>query len=249
MPDENNNSTSIPCPKPSTNFQTPAESQLSAFQLAANCKDTQPDASHEPFCFELFRRAIVEDCSLSWHYFHTQYYPLVRYWVSRQFSDTASYTLDDLAQDTFTAFWRFYTCDKLAKARDLADVLAYLKKCAATTVIAAHRRAERDPPQIQYEQQVLDTQTVLLPTENAGLQRVSAQSLWGLIEVKCKNESEQLIARLTFLAGLKPRDIAEQYPELFADVKDVYRIKRNLLERLRRAPRIKSYAKKSGLSI
>lgn len=248
MLDENEDRPS-PTKKSSTDEQEASPRHLVVSQLAVRCQDTQPDASHESFCFELFRRAIVRDCSLSWHYLYTQYYPLVRYWVSRQFSDTASYTLDDLTQDTFTAFWRFYTCDKLAQAKDLADVLAYLKKCATTTVIAAHRRAERDPPQILYEQQVLDAQTAVPPTELAGLQRVNAQRLWELIEAKCKNEPERLIARLTFLSGLKPRDIAEQYVELFPNVEDVYRIKRNLLERLRRAPRIKSSAKKSGLSL
>jgi RNA polymerase sigma factor (sigma-70 family) len=217
-------------------------------QLAARCEKTQSDGSHEPFCFELFRRAIVEDCAISWHYLHTQYYPLVRYWVSKGLSATV-YTLDDLTQDTFTAFWRFYTPDNLAQADGLGDVLAYLKSCAASTVAQAHRGAERRPSQTDYDQDILDAQVTNPSTETSALRRVNAQRLWALVEARCKNEKEHLVARLTFLAGLKPRHIAEQFPETFPDVNDVYRVKRNLTVRLRRDPTLKSYAKKSGISI
>jgi hypothetical protein len=75
--------------------------EISPSQLAARCRNIQPDASHEPFCFELVRRAIVEGSSLCWHYLHNQYYSLVRYWVSRRAPSDPD-TIDDLTQNVFT---------------------------------------------------------------------------------------------------------------------------------------------------
>ena len=98
--------------------------EISLFQLAARCRNTQPDGSHEPSCFELFRRAVVEACCLCWQHLHHQYYPLVRYWVTRCASLDPD-TIDDLTQEALTAFWRSYKPDKLARARGLGDVLAY----------------------------------------------------------------------------------------------------------------------------
>lgn len=101
--------------------------------LAACCQNTQPDGSHGSFCLELFRHAIVEGCSLSWHYLYNHYYSLVRYWVSqRAVSDPDA--IGDLTQGALTTFWHFYTAEKPACATGLQDVLAYLKSCVASVV-------------------------------------------------------------------------------------------------------------------
>jgi hypothetical protein len=76
--------------------------EISISQLT-RCRNTQPDGSHEPSCFELFRRAVVEACCLCWQHLHYQYYPLVRYWVTRCASLDPD-TIDDLTQEAFTAF-------------------------------------------------------------------------------------------------------------------------------------------------
>jgi len=204
-------------------------------QLAACCQNTQPDASHEPFCFELFRRAIVEGCSVCWHYLVTQYYPLVRYWVSQCTSATPD-AIDDLTQDAFIAFWRFYTPEKLSRANGLADILAYLKSCVASAVAQAQRKRVKTVPEIEWDQQIVDAYTSVQSAEASALQRVAAQRVWDIIEAHCNDEQERVVARCTFLASLQPRHIAERFPHLFPDVSDVHRVKRNLVARLRRDP-------------
>jgi RNA polymerase sigma factor (sigma-70 family) len=209
--------------------------QLSPLQLAARCQNTRPDASHEPFCFELFRRAIVEGCSLCWHYLHNQYYSLVRYWIcQRAFLDPD--TIDDLTQDAFTAFWRFYTPDKLDRADGLGDVLYYLKSCAASAVAQACRKAGKMPPEEELDEQMIDGCVSTHSAEASALQQADTGRLWAAVEACCNDERERLLVRLVFVAGLKPRYIAERFPDLFHDVSEVYRVKRNLLDRLRRDP-------------
>jgi RNA polymerase sigma factor (sigma-70 family) len=216
--------------------------ETSPAQLAAHCRNIQPDASHEPFCFELFRRAIVEGCSLSWHYLHNQYYSLVRYWVSRR-APSDSDTIDDLTQDAFAAFWRFYTPDKLARADGLGDILSYLKSCAASAVSQARRKAEHRVLEAEWDEQTVDACVSTRSAEASALQQVAAQRLWTVVAACCNDERERLVARLIFRAGIKPRHVAEQFPDLFPDVSDVYRVKRNLLDRLRRNPNLRGMRK------
>lgn len=208
-------------------------------KLAARCRNTQPDASHERFCFELFRRAIVEGCSLSWHYLHNQYYSLVRYWVCRR-APLDPDTVDDLTQDAFTAFWRFYSPEKLAYAAGLGDVLSYLKSCAASAVAQAFRRQERAVVEEGWDAGVVDGCVSTPSAEASASRHLDAQSLWAIIEERCNDERDLLVARLTFVSGMKPSRIAELCPDLFVDVSQVHRVKRNLLDRLRRHPVLRS---------
>lgn len=209
-------------------------SHISPSQLAARCQQMQPDASHEPFCFELFRRAILEGCSLCWHYLHNQYYPLVRYWISQRAPPDPD-TVDDLTQETFATFLRFYTPDKLAHADRLGAVLAYLKSCAASTVAQARRRT--DPGMLEdWDEQTVDSQVSAHSAEFAALQKLKAQDVWAALRACCNDERDCLVARLIFVSGTKPRDVALQHSDLFPDVAEVYRVKRNLLDRLRRHP-------------
>lgn len=208
---------------------------MSPSQLAARCRNTQPDASHEPFCFELFRRAIVEGSSLCWHYLHNQYYSLVRYWVFLRTPPDPD-GIDDLTQEAFAAFWRFYTSDKLACADGLGHILSYLKSCAASAVAQAQRKTARGVKEAEWDERVVDACVSIHSAEVSALQQVNAQQLWAVVEACCNDERERLLARLTFLAGLKPRHIAERFPDLFTHVSEVYRVKRNLLDRLRRDP-------------
>jgi RNA polymerase sigma factor (sigma-70 family) len=219
-----------------------APREMDAQRLAARCQHTRPDGSHEPFCFELFRRAIAEGCSLSWHYLHHQYYRLVRYWVSQRTSSD-SQAVDDLTQDAFAAFWRFYTADKLDAAGGLGSVLSYLKSCASSAVAQAHRKADRRVPQADWDAERVDDQAWAPSTEGRALGALTAERIWEAVVERCKNEQERLVARSTFLAGLKPRHIAERFPDAFPEVSEVYRVKRNLLARLQRDPTLQRMCK------
>ena len=61
------------------------------------------------------------------------------------------------------------------------------------------------------------------------------------MEAELLDQAERLVARLCLVLDLKPREVYERHPDRFADVADVYRVKRNLLERLRRSPAIRRF--------
>ena len=73
---------------------------------------------------------------------------------------------------------------------------------------------------------------------------MAADELWTAVEACCTDDRDRLIARLVLQAGLKPRHIAEQFPHRFSDVSEVYRIKRNLIDRLRRDPTVRDLCQK-----
>ena len=53
-------------------------------------------------------------------------------------------------------------------------------------------------------------------------------------------EQERLLVCLMYVHGLKPSEVCAGYARLFPSVEDVYRVKRNLLERLRRNRRLRA---------
>lgn len=213
--------------------------QMTPGQLADGCRQVKHDNSHEIYCFELFRRAIQEKSEQCWAVLYTQYSKLVAHWIG-QFSKNSAPLLEapaeDLVTDAFTAFWRAFTADKLPSSRQLAPVLSYLKSCAATAVLQAKRRAERSVQQMEWQPEVLDnmlgTQQVSDRPEQVILQTLWQEKLWQVVNNCCHDERERLLARLSFVSDLKPGEILERHPDLFADVAEIYTMRRNLKNRL-----------------
>ena len=50
-----------------------------------------------------------------------------------------------------------------------------------------------------------------------------------------------MVAYLSFARDLKPSEIFGRHPRLYESVADVYRIKRNVIERLRRSPEVRAF--------
>jgi DNA-directed RNA polymerase specialized sigma24 family protein len=71
--------------------------------------------------------------------------------------------------------------------------------------------------------------------------RLSAQDLWQAIQEELTGEAERLLIYLTYIQGMKPAQISSEYQRVFPTVDDVYRVKRNVLERLRRNRRLRVY--------
>jgi DNA-directed RNA polymerase specialized sigma subunit len=67
------------------------------------------------------------------------------------------------------------------------------------------------------------------------IDRLERRQLWQTIDVELPDARERLVAHLSFVAGLSPREILARHPEKFVDVFDVYRTKRNMIDRLRRS--------------
>lgn len=230
-----------------------ALNQWTPLQLLAHCRDSRPDNAHEPFCFELFRRAIAEKSEQCWAVIYQQYQKLVYRWVldfAKSSDPIDDLSIEDLVMDAFTAFWRAYTIEKLNNAGGLGSILSYLKSCVATTVLQARRKAGKTLLKTEWDESVIDTQpatTNAADWEQMSFKQVSVNQLWTIVDSCCHDEKERVIARLSFVADLKPNNILEHYPDLFADVAEIYTVRRNLKNRLKRNAQLRAWQEESSL--
>lgn len=203
-------------------------------ELAGSCREeTEKFARREPsrdiFCLELLRRAIVERDEAAWGAVFAQYQGLVLGWVRRH-PAAASVAEDEgyWVNRTFERFWSALRAERFDSFAGLAALLRYLKLCAHSILldeVRARARARIEEGEVEGR---------VAGPESATLEALGRQELWRIVAATAGDEQERLIARLCFALDLKPREIQARYPEQFATVAEVYRVKRNLLERLRR---------------
>ncbi len=66
------------------------------------------------------------------------------------------------------------------------------------------------------------------------IDQLAAREVWHIIDSEVTCQDERLIFQQVIVLGWPPREVQRCYPALFPGVRDVYRVKRNVLERLRR---------------
>jgi DNA-directed RNA polymerase specialized sigma24 family protein len=178
--------------------------------------------------YDLFRRAVVGGDQWAWEALYARYERLVGGWLRRHTAATqAGESLDYLINRTFERFWLYVTPDRFGSFQGLPALLQYLKLCAHGVLLDDVRSRVRR--QAIYGRVGVGAQDVVEVED-----RELAHELWQAVRAVAHEEAEYIVAILAFVQGVKPREIHRLHPDRFASVADVYRIKRNLLERLRR---------------
>jgi hypothetical protein len=184
------------------------------------------------FAYELFRRALAECDQDAWRYIYTCYQQLVDYWVRR----TKAFAHSGESSEYFIGaalarFWAAIPPERFGCFPSLASLLHYLFLCATSVVIDGARThvwvetlGERDAAwrrrQVSAEEEVIN--------------RMSREVLWTYVDAKLRNEEERVVIFNDFVMGMKPREIHQTYPNMFASVNEIYVVKRNVLDRLGR---------------
>jgi hypothetical protein len=184
---------------------------------------------------ELFRRAIVEQDDAAWRAVVEVYRGVLaahagRRAVRRLIGEDDGFCVDR----AFQRFWMATNRRRLhgGEFTDLASIIKYLKMCLAS-VLLDEARARRRAARLSLDEVQPEACISGDPSE-AVVVGLTGRELWGVIDRTLAAPNERLIARLSFIAGLSPREILARHPERFTDVFDVYRAKRNMIERLRR---------------
>lgn len=210
---------------------------LSVDQLAAHCAEEtaryrRGESHAERYCFELFRRAVALRDERAWAAVYETYAEVVRRWVGTRMDPDEGVPL------AFERFWRAIDAEKFRRFGSLAALLQYLKMCVHTAVLDRARAAAA----VAVEQPIDDA--MALPgaddVERSVGQRLDTAAFWRLIGRLLDDEREQRLLYLSYAIGLSPREICARHGDLFPDVREIYRIKRNALERLRRAPELRT---------
>jgi len=232
---------------------SPIES-LSINDLARCCSEEtskflKQSASNDRYCLELFRRAITRRSEDAWACIYQQYAPLVLTWVNQHQSATSLLGQDGSAPLVNAAFAKFsqaMTPTKMDNFDSLAAVLKYLKMCVHS-VIADEVRS-RQARQYEETLELIEHEPASDDPADDVVSNISAQGLWQVIQEELNGEDERILIYLAYVQGMKPGEISSQHNRLFPTVEDVYRIKRNVLERLRRNRRLQLLFKHQYLS-
>ncbi len=237
----------------SDHLQSASETMLSINELALCCaeetnKFLKQSVSNDRFCLELFRRAIVNRDDDAWACVYQQYAPLVLTWVTQRQSAAAILGQDGsgpLVNASFAKFSQALTPAKMANFDSLAAILKYLKMCVHSVV--ADEVRSRQARQYEETLDVIEHEPASDDPADDVVANISAQGLWQVIQEELNGEDERILIYLAYIHGMKPHEISSQHRRLFPTVDDVYRIKRNVLERLRRNRRLQMMFKQHYL--
>ncbi len=245
MESRNLSQSSGPQPAMRGQSDSAAPSELLSINELARCcseetnKFLKQSASNDRFCLELFRRAIIKRDDGAWASIYQQYAPLVLTWVTQHQSATSLLGQDGsapLVNGAFAKFSQALTPAKMSNFSSLAAILKYLKMCVHS-VVADEVRARQSR---QYEETLdaIEHEPASDDPADDVVANISAQDLWKIIQGELNGEDERVLIYLAYVQGMKPSEISSMYPHFFPTVDDVYRIKRNVLERLRRNRRL-----------
>lgn len=215
----------------------PQRMDLSALESACQQESGRffrNENSDDRFCYELFRRAIEQGNKYAWDSIMVTYQNLVRGWIRRNsLLDATDIPLEELTALSYQRFWYATSRVPFTRFPTLQAILQYLNLCCGSAVTDKARRARREPSVSALENHYD------LSNENgdgAGYSSMEDDErtlLWQRVEAVARTEAEQILLDACFNMDLPPRRILEAYPDHFHEIQDIYRIKRNLLNRLR----------------
>lgn len=210
--------------------------QMNLAALADRCgqemqRQRRKEVFDDQYCLEIFRRAILQHMDQAWETLQQRFSETVRIWLRSH----ASY---DLAQAhdseenyialTFNRFW--HASHKSQQPLDFPTIYAALKYLHATMngVVIDSLRTQRRTKEVPLPETDSPDEPFVTPEPN------DDQAVWQSLQGLIADAREQRVLYLLYYCGLKPREIVERCPQEFSDVKEVYRLSHNILDRLRR---------------
>lgn len=187
-------------------------------------------SSNDRYCLEIFRRAIVLREDDAWAFLQRQFSENVRAWLSRHPNRDAALRHDgeqSYVDEAFRRFWLAVSEHQLM-FNSVASALSYLHFCLNSAIMDALRAFSRPKEEPLPEYGQMDKEELLI--EDA----YQENELWELIAGLLPGEKEKRVAYLHFHCNLKPREIMRYCPGEFASENEIYRLKRNIMERILR---------------
>ena len=182
------------------------------------------------YCLEIVRRAIRRRDERAWEIFEEQSGSQVASWVRRHPGyDQCSEGVDDLVRHAFEKLWTTFSTDlsKIDRFTSYPRWMQYLQTCVHSVIIDA-LRSNRPFQEIPEDL-----------AQDAPHPSVTTRELWDYISGVLKDDQERLVIEAYYLHGIEPQKLFEQFPSRFESVREIYRIRQNVLARLRRDSRFR----------
>ncbi|HEY7420292.1 MAG TPA: hypothetical protein VH593_34255 [Ktedonobacteraceae bacterium] len=187
------------------------------------------EQSDDRYSLEIFRRAVVLQNSDAWAALQALFSEHVRSWFVRHAYRQTALRYEPVEQtyidDTFRRFWQAVSDQRLMFS-SLAGAIRYLHmclNCAIMDVLRAYARPR--------EESLPDDGS---PGEPLVEDAYHEEELWEIMKGLFYDKREKRLAYLLFQCNLKPREIMRYCPGEFSGETEIYRIKRNIMDRLLR---------------
>jgi DNA-directed RNA polymerase specialized sigma24 family protein len=207
---------------------------MSVTELADRCMDEikrfqRGEPSSDLYGIELFRRALMQLDPLAWEAVQQRFSDVMYGWLYQHPMRHAASRFDseeNYVAQAFARFWQATAGNQKIEFTTLAAILRYLRASLNGTILDALRAYSRP------------RETPLPEPGSAeglfGEEQDDSHELWEAIQSVLPDQRQQRVAYLLFHCQLKPRQVVQFCPDEFSDVGEVYRLRRNIFERLLR---------------
>lgn len=207
--------------------------QMDLGSLADHCGDEmkrmrRKQTFDDQYCLEIFRRAILERQELAWEMLQQRFGETVRVWLRSHPSRDLALSRDseeNYIALTFSRFW-YAVRDQCLEFPTIYAALRYLHSTLNGVIIdtlRTHKTREIPLPEVDSPDEPFSHDE---PDEE--------EATWRGLQKLVPDAREQRLVYLLYYCGLKPREILLRCPQEFAEIKEIYRLNHNILERLRR---------------
>lgn len=208
------------------------QANLSA--LADECADQlqrrrRKEPSDDRYCLEILRRALVEQVDLAWSMVQRCFSEVVRIWLrSHPGSDVALRrdAEENYIAQTFSRFW-YATRNQQLEFTTLNGALSYLHATLNGIIM--------DTMRVHFRSVEVPLPDPGFSGEPSAEEHEDGRMLWESIQNLLPDEGERRLVYLLYYCGLKPREIVRRFPQEYGDVKEIYRVNQNIIDRLRRS--------------
>jgi hypothetical protein len=184
--------------------------------------------SDDSYCLEILRRAINQRDNKAWELLRRQFNDNVHIWLNGHSHKELALRYESeqtYIDDAFRRFWQAVS-DQSMSFNTVAGALSYLRLCLHCAVMDTLRAFART----NIEQMPENGHPAEPQTED----KYHESELWQTIRDLLPSEKERRVAFLHFHCNLKPREIIRFCPGEFQNEEEIYRLKRNIMERIMR---------------
>ena len=202
---------------------------LSEYCIQEMSKYRRKVESDDRYFLEIIRRAVMLRDNEAWAVLRILFNESVRLWFARHPYREAALRYEPGEQsyidDTIRRFWQALSEQKLVFT-NLAGAFSYLHmclNCAVMDTLRAYSRPREEPiPDYGH------------PDEPLVEDQYDEGELWETLQSLLPGQREQRVAYYLFHCNLKPREIMRFCPNEFRSEGEIYRLKRNVMERVLR---------------
>ena len=215
--------------RPTSILNTMSLSALAEHCMSEINKYRHKEPYNDQYCLEIFRRALAQRDQDAWAFLQQRFSDTVRGWLRRHPQREVAYHYDseeNYVAQTFARFWQATARNEKLEFTSLAALLRYLRASLNGAIVDTLRAYSRPKETVLPEPDS--------PGEPLAEDEEDGGELWEVIRSLLPTRREQRLAYLLFHCSLKPREIVRYCQQEFGDIREIYRMRRNITDRLLR---------------